>query len=395
MDSYNRKIVSLIVFFRKFISVFFTLFFNIYVLKIVNDIGVIIQYNLVGIIFDGIIAMFLSKNLNKKNAKIIYNSSFIQLIICIILLITLKENICSYLYLFRILYSLTKACYAIPYEMVIMGSNNHKTMSNFLAFTNILDSIATILTPLFSGFVIEKFSYHMLFILLSIEALLLIIISLCMKDFYIEENKVDLKLFFSKIKKYPHLKDIYKCMFFRRISLQGAITDLLPVLLYLKIGSELSVGGYNSLFAVISIISLTILRFANKKNMPKKFYIGFAVTIFLSSMCLIFNTGFTTLFIYYILMNSLGIILESESCSAVYEAINVDDLSQYKREHQITYNIYMIIGQTISYVFALVLYKYFYSVNILSIAICVMMFFSILEGYYLQKTECYLRQIGD
>lgn len=163
MDNYNRKIISMIVFLRKFISVFFTLFFNIYVLKIVNDVGIVIKYNLVGIVFDGIFSIIISSKLNSKNAKIIYNSSFIQLVICIMLLIVLKEKICSYLYLFRIFYSLSKACYAVPYEMAIMGSNSHKTMSNFLANVNILDYLATIFTPLFSGFIIEKFSYNVLF----------------------------------------------------------------------------------------------------------------------------------------------------------------------------------------------------------------------------------------
>ena len=181
-------------------------------------------------------------------------------------------------------------------------------------------------------------------------------------------------------------------MFFRRISLQGAITDLLPVLLFLKIGSELSVGSYSSIFAVISIISLSILKIVNKKNIQKRFYIPFAIIIFISSIFLILNTSFTTLLIYYILMNSLGSVIESESCSVVYDAINVDELSKYKREHQITFNIYMIFGQIISYSFALILYTYFYNANILSIAINIMMFFSILAATYLQKTETYLKQ---
>lgn len=391
MDNYNRKIISSIVFLRKFISSFFTLFFNIYVLKIVNDVGIVIKYNLVGIIFDGILSIIISSKLNNKNAKIIYNSSFIQLIICIMLLITLKENICSYLYLFRILYSLTKVCYSVPYEIAIMGSNSHKTMSNFLANVNILDYLATIFTPVFSGFIIEKFSYSMLFIILSIEAIIIIIISSQIKSFYVDDKKVNLKSYFSEIKKYSHLSNIYKCMFFRRISLQGAITDLLPVLLFLKIGSELSVGRYNSMFAIISIVSLSILKLINKKNKHKKFYILFAIFIFISSLFLVFNTSFITLLIYYMLMNSLGSVLESESCSVVYDAINIDKLSQYKREHQITFNIYMLFGQVISYSFALFLYTYFYNANILSIAICIMMLFSIMAAIYLQKVETYLK----
>ena len=92
------------------------------------------------------------------------------------------------------------------------------------------------------------------------------------------------------------------------------------------------------------------------------------------------------------LMNSLGSIIESESCSVVYDSINVDKLSKYKREHQITFNIYMLFGQIISYGFALILYTYFYNANILSIAICIMMFFSIISCIYLQQTERFLKE---
>lgn len=52
----------------------------------------------------------------------------------------------------------------------------------------------------------------------------------------------------------------------------------------------------------------------------------------------------------------------------------------------------MLFGQIISYCFALILYTYFYKANILSIAIRIMMFFSIMAATYLQKTETYLKQ---
>jgi len=393
MNEHNRKVISIIVFLRKFISVFFTLFFNIYVLKIVNDVGLIIKFNLVGVIFEFIFNFIIIKFMTNKNAKMIYNSSFITLIICILLLLIMKESICKYVYLFRILYALERVCYAAPYEMVIMGSNNHKTMSNFLANVNILGSLATILTPIFSGFIIEKFSYSILFVILSIEALTIIIISTQIKDFYISDKKVNIKEFLTKSKKYPHLKDIYKCMFYRRISAQGAITDLLPVILFLRLNSELSLGAYNSLFAILSISFLYFLKIINNKGLPKKFYISFSIIIFISSVVLVYYPNFITLIIYYILMNTMGMVIESESCSVVYEAINVDDLNQYKREHNIIYNVYMLIGQILSYSFSYILYIYFYNVNILSIVVSVLMFFLIISAIYLQKTENHLAKL--
>ena len=390
MNKENNNTIALIVFFRKFISVFFSIFLNIYVLSIVNDVGLVIKYNLVGIIFEFIFNFLILRFINNKNAKIIYNSSFLELIICIILLLTLKENIYKYIYLFRILYALEKVSYAAPYEMIIMDSNNKKTMSNFLANVNILSSLATILTPVFSGFIIDTFSYNMLFVILGIEALIIIIISTRLKDFYISDRKLYLKGFYHKIKKYPHIKDIYKCMFFRRISSQGVITDLLPVILFLRLNSELSVGAYNTLFSVLSIFALSLLKIVNKQNKSKKFYMPISILIFIASVILVYYPSFITLMLYYIFMNTLGTIIESESCSIVYASIDIKELKEYNREHDIFFNIYMLIGQVISYSAAYILYTYFYNVNILSIIVSISMFFLIAATYYLQKTENYL-----
>ena len=115
-----------------------------------------------------------------------------------------------------------------------------------------------------------------------------------------------------------------------------------------------------------------------------------AIIIFISSLLVIFNTSFITLLIYYILMNSFGAIIESESCSAVYESIKINNLEKYRKEHIMTFNIYMFIGQIISYSLVYVLYNYFYNLNILSITVSILMLFLIIATVYLKKTESYL-----
>jgi YQGE family putative transporter len=395
MDEYNKKIIQSISFFRKFISVFFTLFLNIYILKNENDFELILKYNFVGVIFTYIFCVLLMKIITNKNAKIIYTLSFIELIICIFLLIIFKENIVKIIYLFRMFYDFQQASYNTIRELIVIGANNQKSMSNFSANTYILEAIATIFTPVFSGFIIEKFSYNILFVILSIEALLIIILALKLKNFYVDDKKLNLKEFVIKIKKYPHLKDSYKCMFYRRISWQGVVTNLLPIILFLRVGTELSVGAYNSIFAIFSILSLTWLKYFNNKNIEKKFYIPFAIIIFISSILLVFNSNFTTLIIYYILMNSLGSIIEAESCSMIFKCINIDNLVEYKREHEIIFCTYMLIGQVISYILTYVLYTFYYNVNILSIAISIMMFFIIIACIYLRKVEKFFEAIRD
>lgn len=391
MEQTNRKYIAIIAFLRKFLSVFFSLFFNIYILKIVNnDMNFILKYTVYSVILAFILEYISLKIINSKNAGIFYKSSFVLSVICIILLIILKENVVKYIYLIKTLDTMKSTFYAIPYELIVIGSNTNKSMSSYLANLNILENITTVLTPIFSGFVIEKFSYNVLFIILGLETMLIIVIASNIKDFTVQDEKMNLREFWKVAKDKICLKDIYKCMFFRRISSQGAITELLPIVLFLRLGTELSFGSYNTMFAIISIISLQILKVINNKNINKKFYPYMAIIIFISSLMVVFNTNFITLLIYYILMNSFGTIIESESCSAVYAAIKVDNLEKYRKEHIMTFNIYMIIGQIISYGLVYILYNYFYNVNILSIAVSILMFFLIISAIYLRKTEQYL-----
>lgn len=391
MEQNNRKYIAIIAFLRKFMSVFFSLFFNIYILKIVNnDMNFILKYTVYSVVLGFILEYILLKIINSKNASFIYRMSFILSVLSIAILIIFKENIINYIFLFKTLDTMRSLFYAVPYELIIIGSNSNKSMSSYLANLNILENITAILTPMFSGFVIEKFSYNAVFVILVIETVLIVLISLKIKDFTVQDNKMNLKEYWKIAKNKKHLKDIYNCMFFRRISAQGAMTELLPIVLFLRLGTEFSFGSYNTIFAVISIISLQILKIINNKNINKKFYPYMAIVIFISSLFVIFNASFVTLLIYYILMNSFGTIIESESCSAVYAAIKVDNLEKYRKEHIMTFNIYMFLGQLISYSLVFVLYNYFYNVNILSIIIAILMFFLIIATIYLRKTENYM-----
>ena len=391
MEQENRKYIAIITFLRKFMSIFISLFFNIYILKMVNnDMNFILKYTVYSVILGFILEYILLKIINSRNASFIYRTSFILSILSVLVLIVFKENIIKYIYIYKTLDTLRTIFYAAPYELVLIGSNSNKTMSSYLANLNILENMTAILTPVFSGFVIEKFSYNILYILLAIETFFIIIISFKIKDFKIQDNKMNLREYWKKSKNQKHLKYIYNCMFFRRISAQGAIVELLPIVLFLRLGTELSFGGYNTIFAIISIGSLQILKMINKRNINKKFYPYMAVVIFISSLMVVFNTSFITLLIYYIFMNSFGTIIESESCSAVYAAIKVDDLEKYIKEHIMTFNIFMFFGQLISYSLVFILYNYFYNVNILSIAIAILMFFLIIATIYLRKTENYM-----
>ena len=73
MEQSNRKTLGIIAFLRKFISAFFSLFFNIYILKMVtNDISFVMKYSLYFVITQFIFEYLILKIINSRNAKHIY-----------------------------------------------------------------------------------------------------------------------------------------------------------------------------------------------------------------------------------------------------------------------------------------------------------------------------------
>ena len=100
MEYENRKYISIIYFFRKFIKVFFNLFFSIYILKIVdNDFNFILKYTIFAVIAKTVFTYIILNFIDTKNAKKIYRSSFLFLISAIFLLLIFKENIVRYIYI--------------------------------------------------------------------------------------------------------------------------------------------------------------------------------------------------------------------------------------------------------------------------------------------------------
>ena len=102
MEQKTRKYIAIIAFLRKFIGVFFSLFFNIYILKIVNnDMNFILKYTVYSVLLGFVLEYILLKIINSKNASFIYRMSFILSLLSIIILIIFKENIIKHIYLLK------------------------------------------------------------------------------------------------------------------------------------------------------------------------------------------------------------------------------------------------------------------------------------------------------
>ena len=387
----NAAILSFLVISKKILGVFFDFFLNIYLFEIVNgDFGFLMGYSAYGAIV-GIIAMyFVLRILNSSNAKFIFGLSLILKVVCIVMLLVLQKDILNVIWIFKALDRISETWYSCVYETSLIQNTKRGRVGSFVAGMSILESIIAMLTPVVYGYIIDVFSYEMLFAIMAIDAVATAIIGMKLKIGF-KNEKFRLMEFWRRADKKPRIKESYKIMFYQRITLTGALKYLIPVLLFLTLGTEFSVGSYKSLFSVVFIIMMELIRIFNKKRIKKNFYVLGAALVFMSAVVMVANLNESTVLLYCFMSQTIGDMIMIESRGTVYAVGKEEGLVRYTRENIFTWNIFLVCGQLIGNLTAYIVYSKFYGVEGLAVAIVILMAFLIVQAYHIQNVQKWLR----
>ena len=153
----------------------------------------------------------------------------------------------------------------------------------------------------------------------------------------------------------------YLTLFFRRLGgTDGILEYLVPILLFLSLGTEFSVGNYDSLFSVVYIIMLEAVRTLNKKGKIKRFYVPLAMLSLISAVMMVSDQSITNILIFYFTIKTGGALIQLEGSSMIYAVGNKENLSKYTREHQLTWNIALTLGNLVGIAIAGIVYNVFY-----------------------------------
>lgn len=370
---------------KNIMVIFTTIFLNVYIFKALDNN---FELYIFGIIFTIIAAEVLSlitlRLLSRKNAIWVYRFSFVVDIFLIIAVLFVKNPTFPIILIFYFLQELSNSLFYVPHENGEMKATDKGSANKFLAKSTIFTSLAKVVAPFLSGLTIDKLSYTVLFILVGIVAIIMFILSFFLNDFDVKDTKLKLREFQKKAFKYPHIKYFYLSFTFFRLSMGGTIYTILPVILFMKVGSEFSLGSYSSLFALLTIITLSIFMYIQNK----KFNIILS-TIMISISCIMITawTTLTSFIIFNIIYYMFEKLYENEIFSMRLNAIKVPELESYKKEHHVFYDIFANIGYIIGYLLILLLYKTIYYTNILSIIISVIGLFIIISAILLIKSK--------
>ncbi len=333
------------------IDLFLSTFLVAYLLNITNkNIGSVAIYYIIDYAITGICMYIIGYFLKKYNIANIYRLGILIKCIFTILIVFLREQIQNFLIPIAIVLGIAETVYWGAYDnivgLVTNGSNRKKYTTN----KNIIRSFTKILMPIILGTSIELLTFYKVSIYIMLLACTQLILSFFIKIQNQNYNKFDLITFFKNIniKNNNRLKIIYKSSILYGILL-NLIPTLVTIIIVMTYKTNFTLGFFNTIFAICSMITLFIFKKINNKKLQKDILIGGSLISLISVVSLVIKLGKIEVIIYNIISYSFIVILEIlfniERLNNKENNIN----DEYHIENQIFINIIMQIGRIIGY----------------------------------------------
>lgn len=349
----TKKALLAIAMLRSAINSFTQIFLNIYLITVTGDNLIVLISMFIGFIVTIVQAHVMMRVLTEKNAKIFYMASFVMLFMYTISL-PLVNNISPVIMtiIIQILAASSKQFYYGTTEMVVMGANDESNMRQYSSSVTLMESIPVIITPFISGVAISKFSYNAVFIVMIVAAIILVVLSKGMQTFCLPEHTYDYNKIRHIIKQHK-VSGLFIGHSLKTIAIHNVTSEfLLPLMLFIRVGSELSLGSWSSIFAIIPIVAISIY----KKLKSKPNVILLAIIVVLGSLPIIVYPSVISVVILQLVLKTAGNWIDIESNSLIYALPSKYDFKEYKKEYNAYFNGYLFIFRELSVIITMVIY---------------------------------------
>ena len=330
-----------------FLDVFYELFFNIYILQnVTTDITYIFACYLIGVVVAIVLYYPFYKILNGKTATWIYRFSFVMSFALIVLSMTINSGFAFALIFINSLKYIKSMCFSIPQEIATIQFVGKQESDGFLAVKVIFNTIVKVT---FSLVVASLFAYVNTIIIFIL--MLIIVVVMFVLSFGIKTTGADYvfrpKAYTKDCKKYPHMRYIYLAHGFKRMSEAGVVATLIPIMLFLKLDSEFSIGIYSTIAYVVTILWLPLFVKLNKSKSPVLY--SSIIILLVSSVLLVLIPNKVTYVLYYFINQVASATYTNKENADLFSSIKYPVLNQNKEEHTYFYGLYGLVGEVISY----------------------------------------------
>ena len=375
----DKKYILWINLFMQIVFCFFSVFFNIYVFEMSKDLNVVILYTLTNFVASWLFNLVLLKFINKKFLTIMYKLSFVLCFVCTLLTFFINGH------------ALTIDFYYIPSEVSTMSKNTKGQMRKFMGIYSALSVFAAVLSPFLSGYIIDFGSYYILLGIMMACIVVCFGLSTQLQLVSEEVQHVPIKEFVGQVRKDRAIKYGYLGYSINKFSMDGPIETLLPILLFLRTGTNYSVGNYSALAALIASVLLLVYAYFGKRKELVMWICSVGQVVV--SLLILFSGSIVVFFIYYFIMKIVSKILHNNINSSLMTLVNHTKLRPYKVEQHFAYHTLSTIVRVFSCGLCLIFYNFLNYEISLVLFLAITAAFQLLSTYFVCKSDKMLKNV--
>lgn len=335
----------------KVIDIFLTTFLASYFYKISEQNMVYLAiYHIVTYVIATIGAFIVSDYIKRKNKIRLYRLGIAIKAFNIFLIILLKEKIVDYVYLIGTVNGITTATTGFPFNMIESEQVESKERSKYQGYKKAAEQIIGIIIPTFLGAYITFNSYEMAAMLILIFSLLRLGLSFFIQNKNVQEDGLRLRKFVSMIKKDPKIKKLYHIEFFKGITVYGVMELVVSLLIIYELKSDLELGAWTSIFAILTVISMFWFAKYYKETRENKILKVSFLFILISFVRMICSINIYTIvlynIVYYIFVNILLNITETRLFNYSSQGVYKD---KFNTEYFIFREVYLNMARVLGF----------------------------------------------
>ena len=308
----------------------------------------IIYYSVLGLSY-----LFTGYYLKNHNKSVFVSIGAFGFTIVIVLIYFLRDQLITFLPLIAFLYGLCFCFYSPGYHNLTSETISSKHQVRFFAVKRIIVQIVYIVFPTMFGLIDEHIDFSVVIIIMAILCVALIVFSFLIKPKKVYKLSFNLRKFGNYLRNHKQsaepLKFVYLSNFFRGASVD-CFTTLLTILVWIGAQSTSTLGMLQSVFTLLSIITLFLyLRYYRKKR-SKTFLFPCFIIVAVSTLGIILTEGTSmiAITIFYAVYTTLNVIYISLSDSRKASVVRVLSLHSHILESTAFMELSLASGRVFS-----------------------------------------------
>lgn len=292
---------------------------------------------------------------NVKVREWIYRIGIIIKGVFVLLIVIMKSEFQTYIYLFAVISGMGDAFYWSSYSLMRYSVVRRKMINKFTLAEQLTGKCASILVPIILGSLIDIQSFVKIAFPVLIFSFIQVIFSFFVKSNQVKKSSFNITKFWKKLyldKNSRQFRKIY--MSFLVDGTRGAMGTMITIFIMMFFDkSNSSLGIISSLISVCSMILLLV--YTSNKAIKESGYTYLYMCIFPLIACLtmIFYPSKITLIIYNIAFTTTSDIMTYGLDTARISILKLKNYHSETLEHNVTAEIHLDFGRFFSYGFML------------------------------------------